>query len=143
MSKKINIKTVIRKIVREEVAMVIDEVISELKKPQQQVQRVSKPIKTENIEQKQYSTNPILNEVLNETEGGISDEEYPTMGGGVYDSGRMNDILKSSYNTGDPTDEIATSFGIKPDQAPNFLKKDYRKLMKAVDKKKNGGPLKG
>ena len=42
MKKKTNIKTLIRKIVREEVAMAIGEVISELKKPSLSSQKVSK-----------------------------------------------------------------------------------------------------
>ena len=42
MKKKTNIKTIIRQIVREEVAMAIHEVISELKQP---VQKVSQPKK--------------------------------------------------------------------------------------------------
>jgi hypothetical protein len=34
--------------------------------------------------------------------------------------------------------------GVNPNQeGMDFLKKDYRAVMKAVDKKKMGGPLKG
>ena len=40
MKKKMNVKTLIRQIVREEVAMAIREVITELKKP---TQKISKP----------------------------------------------------------------------------------------------------
>ena len=40
--KKTNIKTIIRQIVREEVAMAIKEVITELKKPTQQVSTTTK-----------------------------------------------------------------------------------------------------
>ena len=58
-------KKTIRQIVREEVAMAIQEVITELKKPKQQV---SQPIpKKKIVEKKQYSNNSILNDVLNET----------------------------------------------------------------------------
>ena len=43
MKKKTNIRTVIRKIVREEVAMAIGEVVSELKQPSLSSQQVTQP----------------------------------------------------------------------------------------------------
>ena len=43
MKEKVNIKSVIRKIVREEVAMAIHEVITELKQPTQKQVSKSKP----------------------------------------------------------------------------------------------------
>ena len=96
MKKKINIRTVIRKIVREEVAMAIKEVITELKQPSLS----SKP-KKKITEQKTYTSNSVLNEVLNETEGGIPQqgtESYPTMGGSVYDSSKVDDVISSQYS---------------------------------------------
>ena len=56
---------------------------------------------------------------------------YETMGGGVYDSSKMNQIM-SRKGGGD----LATSFGVDPTAAPDFLTKDYTKVMKAIDKKK-------
>ena len=133
MKKKTNVRQEIRQIVREEVAMVIKEVITELKQPTQQVSQ-PKP-KKKLVEKKQYSKNSILNEVMNET---ADDSEWKTMGGETYDSSKMGDVLKSSYGdmmSDKPNGNLAASMGVNPNDAPDFLTKDYRKLMKAVDKK--------
>ena len=61
MKKKTNIRTVIKKIVREEVAMAINEVITELKQPTQQVSQ-PKP-KKKIVEKKKLSNNSILNDI--------------------------------------------------------------------------------
>ena len=127
--KKTNIRTVIRQIVREEVAMAIQEVITEIKNP---VQETLKP-KTKS-ETKNFTNNPVLNDILNET----ASEEYPTMGGGIYDTGRANEVLSHQYqqqNPSNPNGALATEMGVNPD-APgmDFLKKDYRTAMKKVDK---------
>jgi len=134
MKKKTNIRTVIRKIVREEVAVAIKEVITELKQPTQQVSQ-PKP-KKESVGKQSFSNNPVLNDVLNET---ANDDGWKTMGGGTYDSDKMNDVLQSSYGDmmGDkPNGNLAASMGVNPTDAPDFLTKDYRKVMKAIDKKK-------
>ena len=55
MKKKTNIRTVIRKIVREEVAMAIQEVITELKQPTQQVSQPQPRKKI--VEKKQFTKN--------------------------------------------------------------------------------------
>ncbi len=129
MKKKTNIRTVIRKIVREEVAMAIHEVITELKQPTRQVSQPQPKKKI--VEKKSFSKNSIINDVLNET--AISDE-WKTMGGGTYDSGKMNEVIGKSYGdlmNGDANAPISVD-----GQTPDFLKKDYSKLMKAIDKKK-------
>ena len=138
MKKKTNIKQVIRTIVREEVAMAIKEVITELRQPTQQVSQ-PKP-KKKIVEKKQYTKNSILNEVMNET---AQSDEWKTMGGGTYDSGKVNKIMQSSYGEmmSDDSDNsngaLAAEMGINPNNpAANFLKKDYRKVMKAIDKKR-------
>ena len=132
MKKKTNIRTVIRQIVREEVAMAINEVITELKQP---IQQVSQPKPKKKIVEgkqpyKNYTENSVLNDVLNET---AQSDNWKTMGGGTYDSSRMNDVVQSSY--GDMMNN--TNDIVVDGQTPDFLKKDYRKLMKAVDKKAN------
>ena len=120
MKKKTNIRTMIRHIVREEVAMAIQEVITELKQPIQKNNKISKS--------KEFSKDPILNDVLNET---AAADEWKTMGGGTYDSSNMNDILGKSYG-----DMMNNSNDIIVDgQSADFLKKDYRGLMKKVDEK--------
>ena len=92
MKKKTNIRTVIRKIVREEVAMAINEVITEMTKPTQQVsqpQPKKKVIEGKRTYQK-FTDNSVLNDVLNET---AQSDEWKTMGGGTYTSDRVNELM--------------------------------------------------
>ena len=127
MKKKTNIRTLIRGIVREEVAMAIQEVITELKQPTQQVSQ-PKP-KKKIVEKKQYTKNSILNEVMNET---AMDDSYKTMGEGTYTTDRMNEVLGQSY--GDMMNNNSNVPVAVDGKTPDFLKKDYRSLMKKVDK---------
>ena len=129
--KKSELRTMVRKIVREEVAMAIQEVITELKQPTQ-----SQPTKP--IQEKHYSKNKVLNDVLNETANG----DWKTLGGGEYTSDRMNELVGGQYadmmeDTSQTNVNLAASMGVNPN-APgmDFLKKDYSSLMKAIDKKK-------
>ena len=141
MKKKTSIKTMIRKIVREEVAMAIQEVITELKQPTQQVSK-PKP-KKKIVEKKQFTKNSILNDGLNET---AMDDEWKTMGGGTYTSDRMNEVVSSQYGDlmkddgGVNADAMVASMGVDPNQVDDSVKniftKDYRSVMKAIDKKK-------
>ena len=103
-----------------------------------------------------YTDNQELNKVLNETAGGIPQGEggYETMGGGIYDSSKINDILVRESGYGNPESvkekkrEIAAVDTIKkagvsvdqvPDHVTNALTKDYSKVMKAIEQKKGGG----
>ena len=137
MSKKTKIKSVIRQIVREEVAIAIHEVITELKQPTQQVPQ-SKP-KKNIIQKKKYSQNSVINNVLNET---ANDGEWKNMGGGTYTTDKRSEVIKQSYGDMMNKDDdnangsLAVEMGVNVD-APgmNFLKKDYREVMKAVDEK--------
>ena len=139
MKKKTNIKTLIRQIVREEVAMAINEVITELKQPSLSSSQ-PKP-KKKIVQKKQFVKNSVLNDVLNET---VVDDEWKTMGGGTYDSSKMGEVMASQYGdlmNGKPSgDQVVASMGVKPESVPddvkNALTKDYRGLMKAIDKKK-------
>ena len=124
MKKKTNIKTIIRKIVREEVAMAIGEVITELKQPTQ-----SQPQPKKIIEKKQYTENSVLNDVLNETAQG---EEWKTMGGGKFDSSRMNELVGGQY--GDMMNNQSPTISVDG-QTPDFLKKDYREVLKKSEEK--------
>ena len=143
--KKSEIKTTIRQIVREEVAMAIHEVITELKQPSQLMTaatgeiRKTKP-KKKVVEKKDYTSNSVLNDVLNET---AQSEEWKTMGGGKFDSSKMNELVGGQYgemmnNSSTNTDgSLARQMGMNPeDPSADFLKKDYRAVMKAMDKKK-------
>ena len=122
--KKPNIKTIIRQIVREEVAMAIKEVITELKQPIE-----SQPQK-KIVEKKSFTNNSVLNDVLNET---AQDEEWKTLGGEKFDSSKINDVMGGAY--GDMMNKNPNISVSVEGQTPDFLKKDYRAVMKAIDKK--------
>ena len=124
--KKPNIKTIIRQIVREEVGMAIKEVITELRKPTQ-----SKPKPKKIVEKKSFTKNSVLNDVLNET---AQDDEWKTMGGGQYTSDRMNEVIGKNY--GDMMNSNPNTPVSVDGQTADFLKKDYRAVMKAIEKKK-------
>tara|TARA_Y100000034_G_scaffold84433_1_gene101048 strand:- start:1389 stop:1766 length:378 start_codon:yes stop_codon:yes gene_type:complete len=117
------LKMVIREVVREEIRSGLKEIIGSVKK--QPVQK-SKPQQKQN-----YSKNPVLNEVLNDTDS----TDWETMGGAEYTSERMGEIMGNSYKDliGDNQPQNG---GISVEgQQPDFLKKDYRAIMDAVDKK--------
>jgi len=132
--KKSELKMMIREVVREEIRMALKEVIGGSKQP------VQKP---KSKQKQNYSKNPVLNEVLNDT----NTEDWETMGGTEYTSDRMGEIMGNSYkdlmnkDSDNTNGSLAREMGVNPnDPAASFLKKDYRELMKAVDKKqKNGG----
>ena len=124
MKNKTNIRTIIRQIVREEVAMAIKEVITELKQPTQ-----SQPQPKKIIEKKSYTENSVLNDVLNETAQG---EEWKTMGGGKFDSSRMNELVGGQY--GDMMNNQSPTISVDG-QTPDFLKKDYREVLKKSKEK--------
>ena len=122
--KKPNIKTIIRQIVREEVAMAIKEVITELKQPIE-----SKPQPKKIIEKKSFTSNSVLNDVLNET---AQDGDWKTLGGGEFTSDRMNELVGGQYG-----DMMNTT----PQQVPSsdpmaqFLNNDYREVLKRTEEK--------
>lgn len=125
--KKQNIKTIIRQIVREEVAMAIREVITELKQPTQ-----SQPQPKKIVEKKSFTSNSVLNDVLNET---AQDDGWKTMGGEQYTSDRMNELVGRQYG-----DMMNTT----PQQVPSsdpmsqFLNKNYSEVLeKSIEKSKN------
>ena len=135
--KKSDLKLIIRKIVREEVAMAIQEVITELKQPTQQVVQSQQKQKKKIVEKKTFSSNSVLNDVLNETAGA---DEWKQLGGGTFDSSKMNEVLSSQYQN---TMNGSTQPAVSPnDPMAQFLNKDYSAvLQKSIEKtkQKNGG----
>ena len=119
------LKMVIREVVREEIRLGLKEILGGVKK---------QPLQKSKPKQKQhYSKNPVLNEVLNNTE---VEQDWETMGGTTYTSGRMADLIDGSV------EQPQTDGVVVDGQTPDFLKKDYSGLMKAMDEKqkqKNGG----
>ena len=61
-------------------------------------------------------------------------DEWKTMNGGTYDSGKMNDVMSGQY--GDMMNNNTDAPVVVDGQQPDFLKKDYKAVMKAIDKKK-------
>ena len=103
-----------------------------------------KPVQKQNV---QYTENKALNDVLNETVGlskGDEMDEYPTMGGGVFDSSRASELLGYGDSIGAGGDKetqrnIAAAQtlrekGVSSEQVPeslvNALTRDYSDLMK-------------
>ena len=124
------LKMAIREVVREEIRLGLKEVIGEVKK---------QPVQKPKPKQKQnYTKNAVLNEVLNNTE---VEQDWETMGGTEYTSDRMCEFVGISYKElmnddgGNVNGTLAAEMGQNPTTAPDFLKKDYRAVMKAMDKK--------
>jgi hypothetical protein len=125
--KKTNIKTIIRQIVREEVAMAIKEVITELNKPTESKPKPQKKI----VEKKQFTENSVLNDVLNET---AQDDGWKTLGGGEFTTDRMNELVGGQYgDMMNGTQQVPSS-----DPMSQFLNKDYSEVLeKSMEKSKN------
>ena len=119
-------KKTIRQIVREEVAIAIQEVITELKKPS----KVEKPLTPKKRTQNSsFTSNKILNDVLNET---AQDGDWKTLGGSEYTSDRMNELVGKNY--GDMMND--TPQVVPPsDPMSQFVNKDYREVLKRTDEK--------
>jgi hypothetical protein len=124
--KKPNIKTIIRQIVREEVAMAIGEVVNELKQPTE-----SEPQPKKIVEKKSFTNNSVLNDVLNET---AQDDGWKTLGGGEFTSDRMNELIGGQYgDMMNGTQQVPSS-----DPMSQFLNKDYSQVLeKSIEKSKN------
>ena len=156
--KKQELIKIIELVVRKEVKKQLNEIfIKENNKTQEPslTELVSEPInevETKPKKEVHYTDNQELNKVLNETAGGIpqGDSDYPTMSGGIYDTSRMSEMLGYGNLGGDKETKrkVAAVDTIKkagvdvdqvPDHVQNALTKDYSKVMKAIDQKKNGG----
>ena len=132
--------SLIKEVVKQEVKKQITDIfINETNIPK------TKPvIKKKKVKEQQFTSDPTLNKILNET---AQQEEYPTLGGGTFDSSRMTEML--GYGSGLGNKEVKRevaaastlqSAGMTPETAPehltNALTRDYSGLMKAIDKKK-------
>ena len=147
--KKNDLIKIIELVVRKEVKKQMNEIFikenkSSLKsltpKPKKKVVQKKEPV--------QYTENKLLNDVLNETVGlskGDSEmDEYPTMGGGVFDSSRATELLgygESMMMSGDKETQRKVAAvqtmkqaGVTSEQVPeslvNALTRDYSDLMK-------------
>ena len=130
--KKSDFKLMIRKMVREEVAMAIQEVITELKQPTQS-QLQPKKI----VEKKSFTSNSVLNDVLNET---AQDGEWKTLGGSEFTTDRMNELVGGQYS--DMMNKNTSQQVPSSDPMSQFLNKDYSEVLKKSEEKskmKHGG----
>ena len=95
-----------------------------------------------------YTKNPVLNDILNETARAGELDEYPSMGGGTYDTSKMSQLIGYGDVVGDAETKrqnaaVATAQAVRADTSNpavqnvmDNLSRDYRDVMKAVDKKK-------
>ena len=132
--------SLIKEVVKQEVKkQITDILINETNIPK------TKPVvKKKKVKEQKFTDNPTLNKILNET--AQQQEEYPTLGGGTFDSSRATELLGyGSLGNDEVKREVAAastikSAGMNPDAAPEHLKdaltRDYSGLMNAIDKKK-------
>ncbi len=126
-------KEVQKILINEETSHQLTDIIPEVSEPKQKVE---------------YTKNKSLNDVLNETVGLTKSEkqngEYPTLGGGAFDSSRMSELLgygktdevKRDMVAVDTIKKAGRSVEEVPEHVTNALTRDYSDLMKALDKKK-------
>ena len=157
MTKKDLVK-IIREVVKQEVKKEVSKILISEQRTSAVSSKKSKPIvrKKPRSEKVQYTSNSILNDVLNETVGGIEGskgngefDEYPDLGGQQFDSSKMaeamgyGDMMGRGGNT-----EMAREMGavktikdagLSVDQVPedvvSAMTRDYSDLMKVINKK--------
>ncbi len=141
MTKKDLIK-IIREAVRKEVKKEVQKIFMNETKTKTIEQ--PKQIKTS---QKKFTDNKALNDVLNETVGLRTSEkqteEYPTLGGGTFDSSKMaelmgygkSDEVKRDMVAIDTLKKAGKSVNDVPEAVTQALTRDYSDLMKAINKK--------
>ena len=152
MAKSQKLVTLIREIVKQEVQkevkkIFISEGVKAMSKDTNGVPEVlSKPIpKKSKPKEVSYTKDPTLNKILNETAQSPEFEEYPSMG--EFDTSNMADMLGYGNMMGDAESQRKAS-AIQTAQAAGAdtsnpavqdvmsnLTKDYRSVMKALDKK--------
>ena len=154
---KNKLKKIIELVVRKEVKKQLSEIfINEQTEEVKLSEVISTPkqkAKKRIVKKKQYSKNPALNEVLNNTNplGKSQQDEYPSLGGGVLGSDNMAEVLGYGNLGGVQNKERAREMaavdtikkqGVSVDSVPegvqDALTRDYSGLMKAINKKKEG-----
>ena len=156
MAKATKLISLIKEIVRQEVKKEVQQIfISEGVKSMsknihlsnESVMEVLPERKPKPKEKVNFTKNPMLNDILNETANANEMEEYPTMGGGTFDSSKMSQMLGYGNMMGDAKSRreaaaIQTARAVGADTSNKAvqdvmsnLTKDYRGVMKALDKK--------
>ena len=127
------LKKLIKETVEKEVARQIKIVVKEIVNPTPpsngkiDIENSLPKYMQEPKEDKKLSKDPVLNKILNETQGGISGEPMPTMGGGGYTTEKMSQISQPASS------QISS-------EMPDFMKKAMSghsaKVVKAIENKK-------
>ena len=147
MTKKA-LEKIIQEVVRREVQKEVNKLFIKENKSSLKSLAPKKVVKKKSVrkEKVQYTDNKALNDVLNETVG-LNDksqemDEYPTMGGGVFDSSRASELLgygestfgddetKRNMNAAQTLREKGVSTEQVPESLVNALTRDYSDLMK-------------
>ena len=142
------IQEVVRREVQKEVKQIfITEGINSLKNKKKTTLKSTAPIVKKKVVKKkpvvkQYTSNESLNSILNET-ANMETDEYPTMGGGVFDSSRAAELLgygDAGFGNDKETarkvaavqtmKEAGVSSADVPESVVDALTKDYSALMK-------------
>ena len=144
------LKEIIRTVIREELdktlPTLIPKVLSEILsgKPSEMIQsnQVVKNTVQESIQKpkeiKKYSSNPVLNEILNQTVVKIpSDGSIAGLDSNFKSQAFAGMQINETVETPQPIAPVTEEQG----KVMNVLNRDFRNLMKAVDKKKQNGTM--
>ena len=146
--KKSELIKIIELVVRKEVKKQVNEILIKENSIKSKPVIKSKP-KPKTKVHRNYTSNQELNRVLNETVGlndkSQEDEEWPTMGGGTFDSARATELLgygdsiaaqggnkemKRNMAVAQTLREKNVSIKDVPESLVNALSRDYSDLMK-------------
>ena len=156
MSNTKKVVSLIREIVKQEVQKEVKKIlisegakaISNMNNINDVPEVLSKPVpKKSEVKEVSYTKNPTLNKILNETAQKDEFAEYPTMGGGTFDSTKMAQAIGYGNVSGDAESrrkmsavQTAQSAGVDPNSPAvqdvmSNLTKDYSGVMKALKKR--------
>ena len=157
MAKSSKIVSLIKEIVKQEVQKEVREIF--IKEGMKSMARQSTLVEDNVVEvlpkrkpkpkkEVTYTTNPLLNGILNETARAGETDEYPTLGDKTFDSSKMAEAMGYGVVAGVGSDEMrrkaaavqtAHAAGMNPENVPEevmgALTKDYRGVMKALNKR--------
>ena len=156
MSNTKKVVSLIREIVKQEVQKEVKKIlisegakaISNMNNINDVPEVLSKPVpKKSEVKEVSYTKDPTLNKILNETAQKDEFAEYPTMGGGTFDSTKMAQAIGYGNVLGDAESrrkmsavQTAQSAGVDPNSPAvqdvmSNLTKDYSGVMKALKKR--------
>ena len=118
--------------IKEEASTKLTDIVPEVSEPEEEVQFT-----------KNKSLNKVLNETVGLTKSEKQPEEYPTLGGGTFDTSRMSELLgygksddiKRDMVAVDTLQKAGKSVHDVPEHITSALTRDYSDLMKAINKK--------